>query len=116
MTSLKVLLRDADPADDLEERAAQAIRRAVVAAATDRPAPAVVWTHALALAAVLVLMLGTGATVGRRFEPPPPSPAAAIAPAPAAGGERRQLHFATPGGTRIIWVFNSRFDTKEVMP
>jgi hypothetical protein len=31
-------------------------------------------------------------------------------------GERRQLQFATPGGTRIIWVFNSEFEMRETMP
>ena len=30
--------------------------------------------------------------------------------------ETRQLQFATPGGTRIIWVFNSEFDLKESIP
>jgi hypothetical protein len=27
----------------------------------------------------------------------------------------RQLQFLTPGGTRIIWVFNSEFDLKATM-
>ena len=31
-------------------------------------------------------------------------------------GERRQLQFDTPGGTRIIWIFNSEFDLKATNP
>jgi hypothetical protein len=29
---------------------------------------------------------------------------------------RRQLQFATPGGTRIIWVFDSDFEVKGTLP
>ena len=28
----------------------------------------------------------------------------------------RQLQFATPGGTRIIWVFDSEFEVKGTLP
>jgi hypothetical protein len=30
--------------------------------------------------------------------------------------ERRQLQFVTPGGTRIIWTFNSEFELSETLP
>ena len=30
--------------------------------------------------------------------------------------ERRQLQFATPGGTRIIWTFDPDFSVKETDP
>jgi hypothetical protein len=33
-------------------------------------------------------------------------------PAPA----RQQLHFSTPGGTRIIWVFDPGFEVKGTLP
>ena len=33
---------------------------------------------------------------------------------PAAG--RQQLQFATPGGTRIIWVFDAEFEVKGTLP
>ena len=33
-----------------------------------------------------------------------------------ADGERRQLQFATPGGTRIIWVFDTDFEVKGTLP
>ena len=28
----------------------------------------------------------------------------------------RQLHFATPGGTRVIWVFDADFEVKGTLP
>ena len=31
----------------------------------------------------------------------------------AAAGERTQLHFSTPGGTRIIWTLDPAFQLKE---
>ena len=34
------------------------------------------------------------------------------APAP----ERQQLQFSTPGGTRIIWVFDPGFEVKGTLP
>ena len=30
--------------------------------------------------------------------------------------QKQQLHFATPGGTRIIWVFDADFDVKGTLP
>jgi hypothetical protein len=32
------------------------------------------------------------------------------------GSGKQQLQFATPGGTRIIWVFDSEFDVKGTLP
>jgi hypothetical protein len=31
-------------------------------------------------------------------------------------GERRQVQFATPGGTRIIWTLDPEFKLPEVVP
>ena len=31
-------------------------------------------------------------------------------------GSRQQLQFATPGGTRIIWVFDAEFEVKGTLP
>ena len=31
-------------------------------------------------------------------------------------GDRRQLQFATPGGTRIIWIFDQNLRLQESMP
>jgi hypothetical protein len=47
---------------------------------------------------------------------------AAGSPVPIAEGEeetgvaRQQLQFQTPGGTRIIWVFDSQFEVRGTVP
>ena len=35
---------------------------------------------------------------------------------PPGGSGRQQLQFATPGGTRIIWVFDAEFEVKGTLP
>jgi hypothetical protein len=35
---------------------------------------------------------------------------------PPVGSGRQQLQFATPGGTRIIWVFDAEFEVKGTLP
>lgn len=117
MKTWQTRLRDGDPAADarIPSPDADRMRRVVVAAASEAQPAAFPWYQPLAMAALVILMIGVGAVVGQRAEwrdVPPPS---------AAGfhddhGERRQLQFSTPGGTRIIWVFNSEFDRKETMP
>jgi hypothetical protein len=42
--------------------------------------------------------------------------AAESVPATPPGGGRQQLQFATPGGTRIIWVFDAEFEVKGTLP
>jgi hypothetical protein len=106
-----------DDAEDvrLDPKTALAIRRAVVAAALEAPS-GVEWPRPLAMALVVIVMIGTGIGIGRRFEAPQPAaPRAVDEAAPSAGGQR-QLQFATPGGTRIIWVFNSDLNLKATMP
>lgn len=116
MTTWQKLLREGDPGADARLTVPQAERmRRVVVAATrevqDEPFP---WYRPLAMAALVVLMVGVGAAVGQRAEwdDVPPPGAASFAD----DAERRQLQFSTPGGTRIIWVFNSEFDLKETVP
>jgi hypothetical protein len=69
------------------------------------------WPHPLSIAATIALTLAAGITVGRLLPPPREMPreARAIAQAADATGARRQLQFATPGGTRVIWVFDPEF-------
>jgi len=109
------LLREADPVaregrlppDDINR-----MRRAVVAA-VDRESPtAVWWPTPILVAATVAVTLVAGGVVGRWL----PSHDAATAgdrggaaPAAPASPERRQLQFASPGGTRIIWVFDPEF-------
>jgi hypothetical protein len=115
MKTWQTLLREGDPAADaqLPTPDVERMRRVVVAAASaPQPAP-FPWFQPLAMAALVVIMIGVGGLIGHRadWEVPPPSAARALEE-----GERRQLQFATPGGTRIIWVFNSEFDLDETLP
>jgi hypothetical protein len=110
------LLREADPVaregrlppDDINR-----MRRAVVAA-VDRESPtAVWWPTPIIVAATVAVTLVSGVLVGRWL----PSQDGAIArdsgdasSAAPASPARRQLQFASPGGTRIIWVFDPDFN------
>jgi hypothetical protein len=104
-------LRDADPlapggADALAPAEAQAMRRSMMAELSERRAPAAFWPHPLAIAATVALTLASGVVVGRHLpERHDPSRDAIARTAP----DLRQLQFAMPGGTRVIWVFNSEF-------
>ena|SRR6185436_18980961 len=110
-------LRDGDPAaaEPLSTDDAEAMRRVVVAAAREERRQPLWWPQVLAFAAVVTLMVTASAVSGRHLAGQP----SGTPPAPGEGveaGERRQLQFSTPGGTRIIWVFNSEFRLKETMP
>ncbi len=112
-------LRAADPLiDDRAMSAAdvEAMRRTVVAAA-DRSAQSPAWwppmLAVVATAAAMVIAV-VGARV-REHDRPAPAPvrsggaSTAAADSPTTAG-RRQLQFATPGGTRVIWVFDPEFN------
>jgi hypothetical protein len=114
MTDVGKLLRESDPGitePGLSAADAQRMRRVILAEAS-RPAPAW-WPTPIAVAATIVLTLAAGAFIGQRLPreiatPARAGPAGDVQPQmePAA----RQLQFATPGGTRIIWVLNPDFD------
>jgi len=107
-------LRDGDPLtreSGLSAEDAAAIRRVVIATAHRQPSPATAWPRPLMLAATLAMTIVAGVIVGRGLPrthemraPPPPTTA------PATDAARRQMQFATPGGTRIIWVFDPEFN------
>ena len=115
MTTWQQVLRDHDPVEPLGADEAGAIRRRVVgeavgthtaSATVRRLAP--VWALGGALTAAAV-----GGILVARTHPPAP----VVAPeAPSASGDMRQLQFATPGGTRIIWTFNPDFSLRETTP
>jgi hypothetical protein len=125
MTDLTKLLRDADPLHEdegLSPAEALAIRRRMLAEV--RPAffaiPA--WQRPLAVTAVVALMVVVGVVTGRRMSNDETVSAisprtASIVPAggSSAGSEMRQLQFSTPGGTRIIWIFDQNFRLQESM-
>ena len=119
MDDLKSWLRDADPLarePELAAADAQAIRRAVIVAGLERPSPAASWPRPLFVAATIAVTLAAGVLAGLRQPARDPAPVesqprAAAPPAVSFSVEnRRQLEFATPGGTRIIWVFDPEFN------
>jgi predicted pyridoxine 5'-phosphate oxidase superfamily flavin-nucleotide-binding protein len=92
-----------------------AMRRAVVAAA-ETQALASFWPRPLFLAATVAVTIVVGVVLGsglsQRQQRPPAARFALSQPAASTThvAERRQLQFATPGGTRIIWVFDPEFN------
>jgi len=123
MTDWRTRLREAfgnttvEDADDdkLSRDAALAMRRVVVAAVTaDGEAP-FSWRNPLAVGAALALMVASGMVAGLRMPVPVDEAGVTIPPAPDPG-ERRQVQFATPGGTRIVWTIDPGFRLNEVIP
>ena len=101
--------------DNLSADAALAMRRVVVAAVrTDAQAPFSL-RNPLAVGAVLALMVASGVVAGLRMPVPVDEPGVTMQRAPDAG-ERRQVQFAMPGGTRIIWTIDPEFRLNEVNP
>jgi hypothetical protein len=75
------------------------------------PAPRTFWRLPFAIASTLAVMVAA-LTYGTT-RPPATIPAAtAVDLRQDSAGERRQLQFATPGGTRVIWVFDSTFEMR----
>ena len=114
MKDIGRLLRDGDPvAREPEMKAAdvQAVRRAVLGAIEVPDRATSRWPGPLLAAAAVAAAMVAGVAVGLR------TPASQM---PAAGAEsthasdavrvQRQLQFASPGGTRIIWVFDPEFN------
>jgi len=117
MKNLADILRDGDPAADCELSTMQvdAMRRTVLDAARRPDVVRTPWHQPLAMATVVALMIAVGIMAGRRWsigEQVRPQPDTVRAPAE----QRRQLQFSTPGGTRIIWVFDPEFTIKETLP
>jgi hypothetical protein len=118
MKTLAEWLREGDPlahTPEPSEPEVAAMRRRVIGAAAEPPVRPLVWPKVLAVATVVMLMAVAGASSRRRA----PSHAADLPSRPHAGEHRampRQLQFATPGGTRIIWTFDPDFSLKESAP
>ena len=113
MTNWQQVLRDNDPyVERMDAEAAARMRETVVRTARTA-SPSRVWPMRVAMAAFacLVLMLSSLA-----LRQPPNGAPLDPGPAVAAGSERRQIQFATPGGTRIIWEINPEFRLGEMVP
>ena len=113
MKDIGRLLRDGDPVALEPEMSAadvQAVRRAVLAAlaTTDRATSR--WPGPLLAGGAVTAALAAGVFLGLRTPAPRVSPIeTAFTHASDAEGAHRQVQFASPGGTRIIWVFDSEF-------
>jgi hypothetical protein len=122
MTDLNKLLNDADPVRDdrgLSRVDAERMRRVILSAALESAPERTPWLRPFAVAAVGVVLVVVGTLAGHRIADRP-SPAATPDPVTTLGGssgdDRRQLQFATPGGTRIIWIFDQNLRLQESMP
>lgn len=123
MTDLKTLLTDGDPVrkeGELSPADASRMRRLIVAAAPEPSVARTPWQRPFAIAAIGALVAVVGAIAGHRRTVDLPA-TQATEPLTAIGGssiadERRQLQFATPGGTRIIWIFDQNLRLQESMP
>ena len=116
MNELRDWLKDADPVGNeppLPDADLHDMRRAVIDAANERRVPSGLWRHSWApacVAIVVVIAVGLGRWWGAS-EPVPTAPTDRIvAPETAT---RRQVQLIAPGGTRVIWIFNSDFEMKE---
>ena len=119
MNELRTLLRDADPLarePGLSAADADAMRRRIVAAAGAQPSTAAMWPRPVFVAVTVAATIIIGIAMGARLSWPvardakPRASALARTRGPSDFAERRQLQFATPGGTRIIWVFDPEFN------
>jgi hypothetical protein len=129
MTDWRRALREADAQDDENDRLspdeAESMRREMLAAASASVSapPRWSWMRPMLVAATVAAMIAVGVIAGRRVEfPATPGSTTTVPAEPTAEArgvdtsvENRQLQFLTPGGTRIIWVFNSEFDLKATM-
>jgi hypothetical protein len=110
-------LREADPVmrePALSGADTDAMRRAVVAAAS-RSAEGPAWfppVLALVTTAAALIIAVAGARTRDRGAPQQATVNGSHsgADSSAGSGRRRQLQFATPGGTRVIWVFDPEFN------
>jgi hypothetical protein len=111
MTDVGKWLRAADPLahePELSHVEVAAMRRAVIAAVDRQRAAAPPWPSALLVATTIAATLVAGVTIGRRFPPRDQETAGPGGAMPDVEG-RQQLQFATRGGTRVIWIFDSEF-------
>jgi hypothetical protein len=112
MSDWRALLRECDPAaDTIDAVRAEQMRRAAIEAAQHAKITRSPWPWRLAVAGLTVVLLAAGAGDEGRA----PGDRLATSP-PASSGERRQVLFDTPGGTRIIWEINPDFTLGETIP
>jgi hypothetical protein len=124
MTDWRTQLRDVlnqDEQDRLSVEDVDAMRREVLRSlhARDEGTGAWSWLQPLVVAATVVAMVGVGVGIGQHFDArtlsiEAESDRGGVDGIPASGPQERarQLQFSMPGGTRIIWIFNSDLELK----
>ena len=124
MSDWKTRLRESDPAPDAEMSATDVRRiRSVVleaAHAADGSSP-FAWPRSFVLTTAAFTVTCAVALVALQQNVSRTRRAGGVAAtgtisesAPVV--QKQQLQFATPGGTRIIWVFDSEFEIKGTLP
>ena len=125
MPSWKDRLHEADAAlaRELPPERARLLRQAAIAE-VERATRHAAWSLPFALTAGSLTAAAVALVLSTAIAPPPQAAGVETAGAaeemtaqpPQAGSNRQQLHFATPGGTRIIWVFDADFEVKGTLP
>ena len=123
MNDWKSLLRDADrsrdavlPADDVNR-----IRTIVMSAASQSSQrQPMAWSRAFVITATLLILICTSVIArlqrsAHEWQAKENEMVRTEMPGELEG-ERQQLQFTSPGGTRIIWVFDPRFEVKGSLP
>jgi hypothetical protein len=113
--NLKQQLLDGDPVarePELDAFEAQAMRQRVLVEARNQPstAPGLWWLRPIAVAGAVAACLLVAIAVGLRINPGDVAPVSAGRPSPSRQSPPRQMQFASPGGTRIIWTFHQEMD------
>jgi hypothetical protein len=124
MKDLTTLLKDADPVasdDALATADVQRIRRQMMAAVREAPGIFAAWQRPWAVAVVsclVILIVGLSGVSDhlRGGDVKAPASAADAAVRGSSSSDRLQLQFSTPGGTRIIWIFDQNLRLQESMP
>lgn len=114
MKDIGRLLRDGDPValePEMSAAEVQAVQRTVLAALATTNRATSRWPGPLLAGAAVTAALAAGVFLGLRTPAPRVSPIETTSThASDADGAHRQLQFASPGGTRIIWVFDPEFN------
>jgi hypothetical protein len=119
MKDLNNVLREGDPAagdEGLSPGQSTVMRRQIINAAEHPDVVRTPWQQPLAVAAMVALTIVAGIVGGQRLGDRLDSPPSVASGSDVPDGTRRQLQFSTPGGTRIIWVFDPDFAVKETVP
>jgi hypothetical protein len=116
MTDLRQRLRDSDPLQHESGLSAEEIkrmRRALAAAAHAAPVAGGGWRWPVGIIAFAALTVAAGLMLPRRMPAEAVDGGGPRSALPAGSDMRTQVHFSTPGGTRIVWTLDPDFQLRE---